>query len=127
MADYLSPAWFEAAARAVAADADLAAASRGARLVVQQTVDDDGARVVWHIRFEDGSVQLLTGPAADADVTFRCDRATASAVHEGRTSAQAAFMAGQLRVGGDVGVLLAHQGLLAGLHDALGPLRATVG
>jgi hypothetical protein len=32
-------------------------------------------------------------------------------------------MAGQLRVGGDIAALLAHQELMAGLTDVLGPLR----
>lgn len=127
MADYLSPAWFEAADGALAADARLAEASRGVHLVLQQTVADPAPGVTWQIRIDDGSVRLVPAAADDATVTFRCDRATAEAVHEGRTSAQAAFMAGQLRVGGDVGALLAHQELLAGLNDVLAHLRAAAG
>jgi predicted lipid carrier protein YhbT len=121
--EYLSPTWFEAADRALRSDAELSVASRGLHLVLQQSVDDPAPGVTWHIRIDDGGVRLLLGEAADATVTFRCDRTTAIAVHEGRTSAQAAFMAGQLRVGGDVGALLAHQQLLAGLNDVLAPLR----
>jgi hypothetical protein len=127
MAEYLSPAWFEAADRALMDDESLLAAARGAHLVLQQAVDDDGAVTTWHIRIEDGRVGLTPGAADDATVTFRCDRATADAVHEGRTSAQAAFMAGHLKVGGDVGALLAHQELLAGLNDVLAHLRAAAG
>jgi predicted lipid carrier protein YhbT len=127
MADYLSPAWFEAADGALSTDASLAEASRGVRLVLQQTVADPPPGVTWHIRIDDGSLRLVPAPADDATVTFRCDRATAESVHDGRTSAQAAFMAGRLRVGGDVGALLAHQELLAGLNDVLAHLRAAAG
>lgn len=127
MADYLSPAWFTAADAALSGDPRLAQASRGVHLVLQQTVADPAPGVTWQIRIEDGSVRLLATPADDATVTFRCDRATAEAVHDGRTSAQAAFIAGHLRVGGDVGALLAHQELLAGLNDVLAHLRAAAG
>ena len=68
-----------------------------------------------------GKVVVTLDPAAEGD------RATADAVHEGRTSAQAAFMAGHLKVGGDVGALLAHQELLAELNDVLAHLRAAAG
>ncbi len=127
MPEYLSPAWFDAADAALRADAGLAAAGRGIHLVLQQTVDDPAPGTTWHIRIDDGAVSLVVGAAADATVTFHCDRSTALDVHQGRTSAQAAFMAGNLRVGGDVGALLAHQELLAGLTDVLAPLREPAG
>ena len=125
MPDYLSPAWMEAADRALAADPALAEATRDVHLVLQQTVDEaDGAPPTsWHVRLEGGAARLVPGTAADATVTFTCDRQTATEIHAGGSSAQAAFMAGRLRVGGDVGALLAHQQLLAGLDDVLASLR----
>ena len=83
--------------------------------------------LTWHIRVDDGNIGLTVGPADDATVTFRCDRATAVDIQQGRTSAQAAFMAGNLRVGGDVRALVAHQELLAGLTDVLAHLREPAG
>ena len=127
MPEYLSPAWFDAADAALRADPGLADASRGVHLVLQQTVDDPEPATTWQIRLDDGAVRLVAGAADDATVTFHCDRATALDVHQGRTSAQAAFMAGHLRVGGDVGALLAHQELLAALTDVLAPLREPAG
>jgi predicted lipid carrier protein YhbT len=125
--EYLSPAWFDAADRALRADAGLATLSRGVHLVLQQTVEDPAPGATWHIRVDDGRVGLTVGAAGDPTVTFRCDRATAIEVQQGHTSAQAAFMAGHLRVGGDIGALLAHQELLAGLTDVLAPLREPAG
>ncbi len=125
--EYLSPAWFRAADLALRADVRLAAATRGAQLVLQQTVTDPPPPTTWHVRIDDGRVSLTQGAAADATVTFTCDRATATGIQRGETSAQAAFMAGHLRVGGDVGALLHHHELLASLTDALAPLRDQVG
>jgi len=125
--EYLSPAWFDAADVALRSDAALATASTGIHLVLQQTVEDPEAATTWFIHVDDGDVGLTVGEAPVATVTFLCDRATAVDVQQGRTSAQAAFMAGRLRVGGDVGALLAHQELLAGLTDVLAPLRDPAG
>jgi hypothetical protein len=88
----------------------------------------DGADVVvWHVAIHDGTVRVVPGPAvpadggADADATplvrFTTDRDTARAVVEGTTTAQGAFMAGHLRVGGDTTALVTHNALLAGLGD----------
>ena len=125
MPAYLSHAWFAAADRALRADPALQELSRRSDLVLQQIVTDAERTTAWYVRFADGKVSLDEGEAADAAVTFTCDRATAEAVSDGRLSAQAAFMAGQLVVGGDVGALLRHQALLTGLTDALAPLRAS--
>lgn len=123
MPDYLSPEWFTAAHVLVSGDAGLAGRSRGVRLVVGQTVTLHDIATSWHVRFDDGSVSLHVGRAEDADVTFSCDRATAEGIRTGTASAQAAFIAGQLRVGGSVTALLEHGELFALLDDVLAPLR----
>lgn len=62
--------------------------------------------------------------AAEGTVTFLTDRATAVAIASGRESAQAAFMAGRLRVDGDTRLLMAQQSVLGELDDLFGPVRA---
>lgn len=124
MIAYLSDAWFEAAEASIRADEELQNASAEVQLVLQQTVHDTDREITWHVSFDRGSVRLLLGPAPDPSVTFTCDRTTAEAVATGATSAQAAFMSGNLRVGGDVRHLLANAELLASLDDALAPLRS---
>jgi hypothetical protein len=118
-----SDPWFDEAAARLAGDEELAGLSRGVHLVVEQTVTDGPVSTVWHIRVADGEVELRRGPADDPTVTFSCDAATADAIRQGTTSTQSVFMAGDLRVGGDVGALLRHQELLGSLAVALGPLR----
>ena len=121
---YLSDEWFEAAAAAIASSAELRAASGGVHLTLQQSVTDGDDILVWHVHFADGAVGLHRGATPSPTVTFSCDRATAEDIGNGEHSAQSAFMAGRLRLGGDVRMLLDNSDLLSSLNDALAPLRA---
>lgn len=47
----------------------------------------------------------------------------AVAIAQGRSSAQRAFLDGQLRLGGDISLLLGHQDALAAIDDRLAELR----
>jgi hypothetical protein len=129
MPTYLSAEWLEAAAAAVAESRPLRDAAVTPALVVQQTVHADGSDraddVTWHVVFGPDGIRWTSGAHPSPDVTFTCDVDTAWAVQSGAESAQAAFMAGRLRVGGDAGALIAHQGALADLDDALAELRAS--
>lgn len=120
---YLSDEWFAAASAAIAASTELRAASHGVRLTLQQSVIDGDNTIVWHIHFADGEVGLHRGETPSPSVTFSCERRIAESIQSGQQSAQSAFMAGNLRLGGDVRLLLANSELLASLHDALAPLR----
>lgn len=111
--------------------AELAAAASGAevdpdlRLVVQQVVTDSGLPVLTYaVRVEGGRVAVVAGEVDGADVTFTQDRRTAEAIAAGLLSAQAAFMAGDLRVGGDLQALSARARELAVLDDVFGAARA---
>lgn len=123
MIPYLSDEWFEAAGAAIASSTELRTASTGVHLTLQQSVIDDDATLVWHVHFADGVVGLHRGATPSPTVTFGCDRDTAEAIRNGQHSAQSAFMAGNLRIGGDVRLLLDNSELLSSLHDALAPLR----
>lgn len=123
---YLSPAWLTAAAELVAADPGLAGAAEALRLVVEYTVaDTPEGDITYHIRFADAAATLAQGPAADADVRFRCDHPTALAVARGELGAQRAFMEGRLRIGGDVRAIVAAQEVLSAVGDVLAPIRPT--
>lgn len=132
MLAYLSPAWVVALDRAARADAALAEATREVALVVEQHVTDgpDGD-VTYHVVFDHGSVSVRSGPATegvggDGDVPvvrFTLDHETALDIARGAGSAQRAFMAGTLQVGGDLRVLLDQQLVLSGLHDVFAAVR----
>ena len=121
---YLSPEWLDAAGAALAADGSLAAALAGITFTVEQAVDGtpDGT-VRWHVTVADGKVALTPGPAARPDVRFTTTYPVAAAVARGEQSAQRAFIEGDLRVGGDLSLLISHQRALAAVDDALAPVR----
>lgn len=122
MAEFLSPEWIN----------DLATAARSAEvapdlhLVVGQIVRAGaGGEISYVIEISEGKVHVRAGRVEDADITFIQDRATAAAIARGDVSAQAAFMAGHLRVGGDLRAVLARSRELAALADVFAGARAT--
>ena len=62
-------------------------------------------------------------PGEVATVRFTQTYEVAVAVAKGITSAQAAFLAADIQVGGDISTLINHAGLVAKLGDVLAPLR----
>ena len=72
----------------------------------------------------DGRLRVERGRVADPDLTFTQDRATAEAIHRGELSAQAAFMQGRLRLGGDLRAVIDRAGELGAIDDVLGSVRA---
>jgi len=68
-------------------------------------------------------VHVLRGRVADADVTFTQDAAVAAAVARGERSARSAFILGEIRVGGDVSLLMDLGPALADLGDVFAPAR----
>lgn len=126
MLRFLSPEWIDALDRAVRADTTLLAAAQGADgLVVEQRVVDPGnAMVCWHVAIGGGTVRIAAGAAPSPDVVLTVDRATAAQIARGEASAQRAFMAGQLRIGGDPRALIRHQAAFAAAGDAFAAVRA---
>lgn len=125
MPDFLSPDWIAALDAAVSNDERLRDATADVQITVQQTVTGtpDGD-VSWHVVVDNGTARVLPGPDADADVTFTQDDATARAIGTSALSAQAAFMLGKLRIGGDVAKLIEHRKAFDDLENLFDDLRA---
>jgi putative sterol carrier protein len=121
VAEFLSDAWV-AELGVAAAEARV---PRDLHLVVQEVVlHDRGHETTFAIRIADGAVAVEPGRAADADVSFTQDRATAAAIAQGELSAQSAFMAGRLRVGGDLRDVLDRSRELTTVADLFAAARA---
>ena len=75
------------------------------RLVVQQVITGPNPST-WHVVIHAGHVTVTAGAHDSPGVTLTTDRNTASAIAEGRSSAQREFLDGRLRVGGDITLLL---------------------
>jgi putative sterol carrier protein len=119
-------------ARFLSADwvADLAAAAQGVEvpleeaMTVQQVVTDgDGEPVRWALRVAGGRVAVDPGGARDPDVTLTADRTTATALARGDLAVTDAFMAGRLRVAGDLRALLRAGGVLGAVDAAFASVR----
>ena len=125
MAQYLSDEWMTEANDALAKDGALATATAEMDLTIQYEVTGSplGKRA-YAVRLDHGSAGIEPG-GHDAPVSFSLDYATAAAIAQGELSAQAAFMQGKLKLGGDVGVLIRQHAAFDGMADALGDLRAT--
>lgn len=125
MVRYLSDEWMERAATALAEHPPLGGEAADVDLTVayEVTGSADGKRV-YALRLSDGRLSLEEGPHPDAQVSFALDYDTAAAISRGELSAQAAFMQGRLKLGGDVMVLVRDAGALDALGDALGGLRS---
>lgn len=137
VARFLSDEWIaemDSAARSSTELADLFDGTEIDRLVIEHVVtgaspSDPGdetpdVEAAFHLVLGPGPARAVAGRAADPTITFSQDHATAAAISSGRTSAQAAFMAGRLRIGGRVDLLLAHHGLLADVDDVFAEVRA---
>jgi predicted lipid carrier protein YhbT len=122
---FLSDEWFDAMAAAARCASDV---SPDLDLVVQQVVEPatgpDG-EIAWFVTVRDGTVGIERGRHPSPSIAFTLDIATAAGIQSGEQSAQAAFMAGRLRVGGDVRTLLDQQEAMATLEDVFADVRAT--
>jgi predicted lipid carrier protein YhbT len=124
--EFLSPEWIEALDRSAGASDALGGLVTEAILIVEQVVTDVPGRGEVRYRFEVGpsGARVRSEGAAPASVTITVPYETAVGINAGKESAQAAFMAGRLRLGGDVTVLLSLRDSLAGLDDVFAAVRA---
>jgi hypothetical protein len=121
---YLSDDWLAAFDDAVRSDPGLGRAAATADLVVQQTVTGtESGDVTYRVQLRDGAARVLPGADPHAHVQLTVDRETAVAIARGHTAAQAAFMEGRLRIGGDVTTLLDQQDLFTAVTDLSRSLR----
>jgi len=119
--EYLSPAWLTEADRRLAS----LEASASAVTVAYTATAADADDVRYAIRLGPGPVSVRT--AAEeidaADVSFTLDRGLAEQIAAGARSASSAFLDGELRLGGDINVLLTEGARLAKVEDVLAGLR----
>jgi hypothetical protein len=130
VARYLSDEWLAEVERALrhagGRDGDRRDEDPGSELVVAHRVTGGpGGDRSYHVAVGRSGARVAPGAPDGRHVTFTQDYETAAAIARGTLSAQAAFMAGRLRVGGDLSVLVEHHRALADLDDVLAGVRAT--
>lgn len=121
---YLSDEWIEAAGAALEVAPPLDSDPSDATTSIQYEVTAaPGGKVKYALVLEAGRIRIEPGTFADASVSFALDYTTAADIAQGNLSAQAAFMQGRLKLGGNVTVLVEQRGILDGAADVLGELR----
>jgi putative sterol carrier protein len=121
VARFLSADWV---ADLASATGDVEVADGDPFTVQQVVVDGSDEPVRWALRVAGGRVAVEAGGVGDADVTLTTDRATATALARGELAVTDAFMAGRLKVGGDLRALLRAGGVLGALDAAFASVRA---
>lgn len=128
VARFLSPKWIARLGELVAGATP---AELAEPLVIQNVITDapvevagESGEVSYYVRLDPSGSTAGAGPAPDATVTFTQTYATAAAIAQGAQGAQAAFMGGDLRIGGQVNTLVKNQSAVAELDEVLAPLRA---
>ncbi len=125
MAQYLSDEWLKQADEAISNSEALRGAAADEEVAIQYEVTGaPGGKRAYLVWLRDGDAGITVGSSPEAQVSFTLDYPTAVEVAKGELSAQAAFMQGRMKLGGDVGVLIRGHAAIDGLTDALGELRA---
>ncbi|MEZ5145101.1 MAG: SCP2 sterol-binding domain-containing protein [Acidimicrobiales bacterium] len=120
MPTFASDEWIALLDEAARGDDGIRSATTDAAITIEQVLTDGAS---WHVVIDHGDVRVLAGRATASTVTFTQDRATAAAIARGDDSAQAAFLRGDLRVGGDIGTLVAAAAVLDRLGDVFAAVR----
>lgn len=121
MAVFLSDTWLSEMQVAAGATPLLDHAGRVA--LRQQITGHPEGDVSWVLVIDEGKLQVDLDPAAESDVTFTQDTATATALHRGEMTTHEAFFAGRVKVTGRLDALLEHSDLLQGTGVAFAEVR----
>lgn len=118
---FLTDAWVSALDRSAATQIS----PIDGTFVIEYRVDgESGDAFVYQIRFDVDAVTVTKGANTPPTVVLSTDRATAERIATNELSAQAAFMAGQLRLDGDTMALVRHHDALASLDEIFADVRA---
>ena len=122
---YLSLAWIDAVAAAVAAnERDPATRRRPTRSAFTQVVTDGPeGDVTYHLQVGDGASPSPPAPPIPEHVRMEQSWDTAVAVATGTLNAQEAFVSGQIRLRGDQQRLLDSQRLFGALDAVFSAVR----
>ena len=122
---YLSLAWIDAVAGAVAASDRLQAIAPAHEIGFTQVVTGGPeGDVTYHLQVGDGNVAFAVGPADPEHVRMEESWETAVAVATGTLNAQEAFVSGHIRLHGDQQRLLDSQSLFGALDSVFTTVRA---
>jgi SCP-2 sterol transfer family. len=116
---FLSKEWAASVKEALNKDEAFRSAAAGKKASIQQLITGPEGQTDYWIMIDDGSIDMGLGDADKPDVTITQSYATAVALAKSELSAVTAYMTGKIKIGGNMGLLLGLQGVLAQLPAAM--------
>jgi putative sterol carrier protein len=119
---FLTQEWADTLTAALNADEAFRQAAAGQSVTLQQVITGRDGDVHYWARLDDGAISLGLGDLEAPDATITQSYETAVGLAKRETNAVMAFMTGKIKVAGDMGRLMALQGVLSKLADVMGTL-----
>lgn len=119
---FLSDEWTAALTAALNADEAFREAASPFTTTIQQVIARDGEEARYWTRIESGRIAMGTGDAENPDATITQSYETAVALAKRELNPVSGFMLGKIKVAGNMGQLMALQGVLGKLAEAMSAL-----
>ena len=116
---FLSTEWADAVKARLNADDDFRKASAGQKATIQQIITASEGDTHYWIEIAEGAIDMGVGDADAPDATISQSYETSVKLAKSELSVVTAFMTGQVKVSGNMGLLLSLQGALSQLPDAM--------
>ena len=116
---FLSKEWADAVKTALNKDEAFRQAAAGTKASIQQLITGPEDQTDYWILIDDGSIDMGLGDADKPDATITQSYATAVALAKSELSAVTAYMTGKIKIGGNMGLLLGLQKVMAQLPAAM--------
>lgn len=119
---FLSQEWADALQAACNADPAFRTAAAGHTVTIQQVIAGAEGDTHYWTRLAGGAIELGLGDAEAPEATVRQSYETAAGLARREVNAVTAYMLGQIKIEGNLGQLLALQGVLGTLADVMATL-----
>jgi len=116
---FLSPEWADALKSALNGSDEFRSASARQQAKIQQVITSAEGETRYWIQIHDGAIDMGVGELEGADATITQSYDTAVALATSQLSPVTAFMTGQIKIAGNMGLLLGLQGALSQLPPAM--------
>lgn len=123
---FLTEEWASAVESALNSSDAFRSAVANAALKLQFNISDaPSGEIRYYLSASDGAAEVSVGELADADVTIGQNYETAIGIAKGDLNVQTAFMAGKLKVEGNLAKLMMHQNAIMAWQTATKDLEVT--
>jgi putative sterol carrier protein len=116
---FLSKEWADGVKEALNKDDAFRQAATGKKASIQQVITGPQGQIDYWILIDDGSIDMGLGDADKPDATITQSYATAVSLAKSELSAVTAYMTGKIKIGGNMGLLLGLQNVMAQLPAAM--------